>query len=240
MAQRATIWELPSTPARDATVRQWGCISPDGTLMGGGTVGSNGIIRKVDASEPDFLIEGGFNIVTGFSYCSDKCIATNQTDSIVLRKTGPGLWEQTILPPPEEGGQGTAVAAISGDGAKIIGTWEDADFHEHAILWTDGVPQDLGVPDDGDGIIVQGRYISSDGSIVVGSASTSGDGSDYIAHVWTQAGGWETLQDYASARGVDLSGYIVRYGICVSANGRHFVAQTDTLTVLYIVLGDPD
>lgn len=239
--QRATIWEIPSTPVRDIAVRQWGCISPDGTLIGGGTASGDGIIRTVNGSEPDFIIEGGYNIVTGFSFCSDKCIATNQTTAIVLRKTGPGIWEPTTLPPPSSNvGNGTVVAAISGDGNKIVGTWHDDSFRDHAVLWTDGAAQDLGIPPGADGERVTARYISSDGSVIIGSATVDGFGADYIAYVWTEAGGWESLQDYASVRGVDLSAYTIRYGICVSANGRHFLAQTNTLTVLYIVLGDQD
>lgn len=241
MGNFAAYWDT-ATPTETPDVRFWLSTSPDGKYRVGQFQNAGGgrmFIRRMDASEDDFLLPEDFNTAPMFSFCNDRCIGTKGIEAFIIKKTAPGVWDVVTLPLPvaPEDVQGVAVASISGDGTKIVGNYSDTIGYRHALLWTNEVVQDLGVPDGFVGGDVIPRCISSNGEIIVGSAAT--EPGIFQAVVWTVAGGWEKLRDYALARGANVCPYDFHYGIAVSATGKHFIAQDmPSQNVIYITVGD--
>lgn len=244
MAQRGTYWVDVDTPVRDATVRNWGCISPDGTLLGGNLDNSVGVIRTFDNSAPDFELPSGFTIVTGFNLCNDRCLANDQTSAILLKKVDGGDWSNITTLSGLSAGGACWAASINGDGTKIVGTYIDNAAKMYPVMWVDEEIQSLGTIPGLSGQNGVARWISGDGSTVVGFMF--GNDSTPVAFVWNETDGMQSLKPYAETRGANLSAYKLHYAVTVSGNGKHFLVQGSPLSadytsfrnLLYIVVGD--
>ncbi|MGQ0552899.1 MAG: PEP-CTERM sorting domain-containing protein [Planctomycetota bacterium] len=117
----------------------------------------------------------------------------------------------------------SAATAVSADGSTVVGVyWENAaGGYDRSFRWTAaGGMQDLGALPGG--AESRAESVSGDGSVIVGTAAMP---SGPVAYVWTAATGMVDLNELLPALGVDISGWGLRYGIGVSADGSTIVGN---------------
>lgn len=103
---------------------------------------------------------------------------------------------------------------VSSDGRFVCGYWGDSLFRYEAGVGAQLLGQ---LPGGG---FIDGLDISGDGSVIVGHTD-SPDG--FLATIWTESGGVQTLSDYAAGFGLDLSGWTLLSASGVSDDGRTIV-----------------
>ncbi|CAG0993371.1 hypothetical protein PHYC_02422 [Phycisphaerales bacterium] len=116
---------------------------------------------------------------------------------------------------------GTTTADARGvnfDGSIVVG----ASGSEHAVMWRNGVPIDLGLAPGY--FVSRAEAVNDDGTVVVGSVRTF---SDQYAAVWTPQTGMRTLVDFLALHGVTVpAGTSPLIATGVSADGNTIVGYT--------------
>lgn len=138
----------------------------------------------------------------------------------------------SILPDLADSRPGFARAmAVSADGSIIAGRTGDPTFGTRGIVWRDN--QILALPTIPGWRSAEATDLCDDGSIIVGSLSSSLVGLPETAAIWTQETNWVPALDYFRMHGVDIPSYYSPQfsRFTVSADGRTFSSLlTDTRT----------
>lgn len=169
-----------------------GGMQPIGTLPGG--VSSEG--RKV--SRDGSTIIGVSGTAEG-----DRAFAWTQ---------GGGMQNLGVLSP---GDDASSAWGVSADGSVVAGS-----SGSNAVIWTNGVAQDIGMLPGATNAIAY--TLSDDGSLVGGYSFF---GFEATATIWSQALGTVDLNSYLPTLGIDLTGWELDYTRDISADGTTIVGE---------------
>ncbi len=113
---------------------------------------------------------------------------------------------------------------VSADGSVVVGYSRSASGSE-AFRWnaSDGM---VGLGDLAGGAFdSQALDASSDGSVIVGYGSS---GTGERAFRWTESSGMQSLEEYLTSNGVDLTGWTLRQASAISDDGNTIVGSSDS------------
>lgn len=123
-----------------------------------------------------------------------------------------GMQDLGLLSP---GDSGSSAYGVSGDGTVVAGF-----SGANAVIWTNGIAQDIGMLPGATSSIAY--TVSDDGSLVGGYSFF---GFEATATLWTQALGTVDLNTYLPTLGVDLTGWELDYTRDVSSCGTTIVGE---------------
>jgi probable HAF family extracellular repeat protein len=213
------IQDLGTLPGGDASIGNG--ISGDGSIVTGasfdadfnstafrwtsaGGMQSLGSASGVTGSEGRRVSHDGSTII-GIAYTGDGDRAFRWTSAA-------GMQTLPVLSPSDAA---SSAFGVNGDGRVIAGFSGTS-----AVIWTDGVVQDLGrLPGASSAIAFT---LSNDGSLVGGYSFF---GARARATIWSQALGLVDLNAYLASLGVDMTGWELQYTRDISFDGTTIVGE---------------
>ena len=123
-----------------------------------------------------------------------------------------GMQDLGLLAPDDAG---SSAYGVSGDGTVVAGF-----SGATAVIWTNGIAQDIGMLSGATNAIAY--TVSDDGSLVGGYSFF---GFEATATLWSEALGTVDLNTYLPTLGVDLTGWELDYTRDISANGTTIVGE---------------
>lgn len=199
----------------------WSTVTDLGVLAGGGSASAYGVSGDGSVIVGSSQIAGGMgSYLTAFYW------------------QGGTMHQLTLMNDP---GYSSAAYKISGDGSTIVG-FSDGPGSESAVKWTGAgytTVTDLGKLG---GTNAQAKDVNSDGSVIVGQATLTGN-STWHAFRYMEDGGMRDLNTLLTDLGVDLTGIELYDASAVSASGE-YIGVNDInggkAYVVYLALGsDP-
>jgi probable HAF family extracellular repeat protein len=119
---------------------------------------------------------------------------------------------------------------LSTDGLVVVGS-SQAENNDQAFRWTAaGGMQDIGFALTGGNDWSEADAANADGSVVVGYA---GVGNETHAFMWRQDLGTVDLNVYLPSIGINLTGWLLKFGTALSADGRTIVGYGEHYGVQY-------
>ncbi len=188
-----------STEANQVHAFRWknGVMSSLGTLGGSGSSA--------------YGVSGDGSVVVGNSQ-----LAGNSTTH-AFRWTQAGMTDLGTLP----GGNSSYANKVSADGTTIVGYGYINGNELRAFRWKDGLMSSLGSL-GGDS---EANGVSADGSVIVGKSGNA-QNMVYKAFRWTAAGGMQSIEQWLTASGVQVSSSLAtQLANAVSADGTVVVGQ---------------
>ncbi len=213
-----------------------GCVSRDGTIMGGVASDELGGVAVLWTHADSFLVLGELD--GGGYHASVQDITPDGQRAVGRSQTvgGEGNIDEGFLWTPEQGmvglgdlhgdNLGSKAYDISADGKVIVGKAVNSDLYKEAYRWTEGGGM-VGLGDFPGSRFQSVAYAcNADGSAIVGNGiGLDDDGrSRQEAFLWTEDDGMRTLVDVLETDyGVDTNGWILQNALDISADGRTIV-----------------
>ena len=182
-------------------------ISNNGTVVGVAINADNAPYRAVrwadSSSTPTTLDTSGI-----YPYSNATAISSDGTTIVGGTSSGAFKWTLSSGMVLLSGGASTTANATSSNGAVIVGSLNP--ISGSAVLWSGSTPTPLGAG------VGEAFAVSSDGSVIVGTAS--GD-----AFIWDATNEQRSLSTVLTAAGADLTGWNLNQAKGISAKGKVIV-----------------
>ena len=146
---------------------------------------------------------------------------------------------------PSEGFVESEATAVSSSGDIVAGNarvFEDGKSVSHGFIWQQGSGMQSFYASPNSGVLVVVTDISADGKVIVGSLRTLENGLEQ-AFRYSEAGGFQTVEQWLTDAGVDLQGWSIRGVSAVSADGKTLAGYIENATwyqpyIAYVISDD--